>query len=231
LRSGQTVIYTPSTNISKTQVGNSCTLYSSSTGTGYLDATVHTNCGDTVLARKTLDVGSPQPGNIYIEMDAPPHRFTATILNEVASATSYDWYLDGVLNTTYHGFSAIFNRKSPYCGGEYHVEVRANNGCGPSAKTHKLVFEPTCGYLMLLSPNPTVDESTVQLIDESSSVNISNMEWNLEVYDQNQSMKEKKTKIKGDRTTLKTSSWKDGIYYLRAYYNNEWISEKLIVKH
>lgn len=79
LRSGQTVIYTPSSNISKTQSGNSCTLYSSSTGTGYLDATVHTNCGDTVLARKPLDVGSPQPGNIYIEMDAPPHRFTATI--------------------------------------------------------------------------------------------------------------------------------------------------------
>jgi hypothetical protein len=202
LRSGQTVIYTPSTNISKTQTGNTCTLYSSSTGAGYLDATIHTNCGDTVISRKPLDVGSPQPGNIYIEMDAPPRRFTATIQNEVASATSYDWYLDGVLNTTYHGFSAIFNRKSPYCGREYHLEVRANNGCGSSAKTHKLVFEPDCLYRLVLSPNPTVDESTVELFDESTTTLASEMDWELEVYDQNQMLKEKKTRIKGNLTKI-----------------------------
>lgn len=90
------------------QSGNTCYLTKSSTGVGYLDATVPSNCGDTVLSRIPLDVGSPQPGNIDIQMDAPPHRFTATILQEVATATSYNWYLDGVLNTTYHGFSAIF---------------------------------------------------------------------------------------------------------------------------
>lgn len=57
------------------------------------------------------------------------------------------------------------------------------------------------------------------------------MDWELEVYDQNQMLKEKKTRIKGNQTKIKTSNWKDGIYYLRAYYNNEWISEKLVVKH
>lgn len=196
-----------------------------------MDATVHSNCGDTVLSRIPLDVGSPQPGNIDIQMDAPPHRFTATILQEVATATSYNWYLDGVLNTTYHGFSAIFNRKGPYCGGEYHVEVEAINPCGASAKTYKLVFEPACLYSLLLSPNPTGVESTVEMVDESATTLSTEIDWDLEVYDQNQMLKEKKVKIKGNVTQLNTSGWKDGIYYLRARYRDTWVSDKLIVKH
>jgi hypothetical protein len=71
-------------------------------------------------------------------MDAPPNRFTATI-DPVPTATSYNWYLNGVLNNMYHDDNAIFNRVSPYCGGSYNVDVKAYNDCGWSTLKHLTV--------------------------------------------------------------------------------------------
>ncbi len=111
------------------------------------------------------------------------------------------------------------------------MEVEAINGCGISAKSYKLVFEPDCLYLLILSPNPATSESTVELFNESGATLSSDEYWDLEVYNQNQLLKEKKTKIIGNITKLNTSTWKDGTYYLRAHPGDNWISEKLVVKH
>lgn len=46
-----------------------------------------------------------------------------------------------------------------------------------------------------------------------------------------QSLKEKKTKLKTTETKISTSSWKDGIYLVRAKIGSEIIIEKLLVKH
>lgn len=234
LPEGTTINWIPSPNVKliSNQGTNPAIFGMNGIGSGTIQAQI-TACNITTnLPMKEVWVGIQKPDIVDIEMDAPYHRFTAKLRNEVPTATSYNWYLDGVLNTIEHGSTVIFNRKNPYCGGEYHVEVEAlNDYCGPSAKTYKLVFEPDCLYRLLVSPNPSVAESTVELLDETGITVTSEMDWDLEVYDQNQMLKEKKTKIKGKYTNLKTSKWKDGIYYLRAHYNDEWISEKLVVKH
>ncbi|MDP3442812.1 MAG: T9SS type A sorting domain-containing protein, partial [Ignavibacteria bacterium] len=89
-----------------------------------------------------------------------------------------------------------------------------------------------CGsYYMVFSPNPATSETTLELVAEGEKTVDDNTQWELEVYDQQQSLKEKKTKIKGKQTKLNTASWKDGVYIVRVKIGDEMISEKLVVKH
>jgi hypothetical protein len=43
-------------------------------------------------------------------------------------------------------------------------------------------------------------------------------------------VEDEKTKLKDRAYTLNTSSWKDGVYIVRANYNGELLTEKLVVK-
>lgn len=196
-----------------------------------ITATIKNSQGQTFLTRtKNVTAGSSQPGTISIDMNAPPDRFTASIQG-ILSATSYNWYIDGVMNNTYHGCLAVFNRKDPLCGTEYDIQVEAVNPCGLSEKTFMPVFEPDCFYRLQLSPNPTTTESTVELVSVSGAAIDLNTEWELEIYDSMQGMKEKKTNLKTVQTKVNTSSWKDGVYIVRAKIGEKMVSDKLVVKH
>lgn len=205
------------------------TRTSGANGKGKITYTFQMPSGETFTAEKEILVGTQVPGTIFIQMDAPPRRFTATIDN-VPTATSYNWYLDGVLNTTYHGTSAIFNRKSPYCGKWYGVSVEAINNCGTSARTSGLAVEPGCFFLLLLSPNPTGSETTVELVSEKGEEIEPDVSWDLEVYDPGQQLKVKQAGVKGKSAKLNTSGWKDGVYIVRATYNGNVFTDRLIVR-
>ena len=55
-------------------------------------------------------------------------------------------------------------------------------------------------------------------------------DWDLEVYDQSQQLKAKKSKLKGKEYKLNTSGWRDGVYVVRANYKGEVLTGKLVVK-
>jgi hypothetical protein len=42
------------------------------------------------------------------------------------------------------------------------------------------------------------------------------MEWELEVFDQNQILKERKSNLKHTQYNIQTSGWKVGIYFVRV---------------
>ena len=56
-----------------------------------------------------------------------------------------------------------------------------------------------------------------------------NREWDLEVYDPLQMVKEIKTKLKGNTYKINTSGWKEGIYLVRVRYKDEVLLGKLAV--
>lgn len=90
----------------------------------------------------------------------------------------------------------------------------------------------SCGsYYMALSPNPSIGETEIVLSADGEKVLNDNTEWELQVFDQFQGLKEKKTKIKGKQAKIDTSNWKEGVYIVRALIDGELISEKLAVKH
>jgi len=51
----------------------------------------------------------------------------------------------------------------------------------------------------------------------------------LEIYNQNQLLKERKTKLKGKSIKVKTNGWKAGIYIVRVKYNGQFLHGKLMV--
>ena len=90
----------------------------------------------------------------------------------------------------------------------------------------------SCGsYYMSFTPNPATSETTLELSADGEKVVNDKTIWELEVIDQMQSLKEKKTKLKGNQTKINTSSWKDGVYIVRAKIGEKLLSEKLVVKH
>jgi hypothetical protein len=145
-----------------------------SIGSGWIQPTVSSSCGSSILPIKNVPVDIQQPGSITITMDAPPRRFSASI-DDVPCATSYNWYLNGVIQST-HTESAIFQRRSPYCGNFYYVQVEAVSSLGISARRSKTVVEPSCGKSLLISPNPAMDVVTVNIItqDDNSLNDINN---------------------------------------------------------
>ncbi|HKJ40730.1 MAG TPA: S8 family serine peptidase [Sunxiuqinia sp.] len=78
-------------------------------------------------------------------------------------------------------------------------------------------------------PNPTDGQTTIELSSTDAQVDDASNEWDLEVYDQSQQLKAKKTKIRGKSTTLNTSGWKEGVYVVRANYSGQLLTQKLVV--
>lgn len=199
-------------------------------GVGKITYTFQMPGGETFTAEKEILVGAQKPEIITYAMDAPPGRFT-TFIEDVPTATSYNWYLNGVKNNTYHGTSAVFPRKSPFCDVYYRVQVEAINPCGTSAKTLLDIYEPSCFYSVLLSPNPSSSETTIELVYGEEKTPVENINWSLEVYDQSQNLKTKVSKEKENKHVIKTSDWEEGLYIIHAVVGDEIISEKLRVEH
>ncbi|MFV0267495.1 MAG: M12 family metallo-peptidase [Draconibacterium sp.] len=126
------------------------------------------------------------------------------------------------------------------------ILVAAENYCG-----HELFANPNgkmfhtddySGYYYLaISPNPASGEAILSIksglpeetVLKSASMGTTfdeNAVWDLEVYDNMQSLKLKKQKLKGSSATINTQSWKEGVYMVRVKFKDEMLSGKLVVK-
>ena len=85
--------------------------------------------------------------------------------------------------------------------------------------------------ILVMTPNPTTGE-TILTIESENDINSfdETAEWELEVYDQGQSLKEKKNSLKGKSTKIQTAGWKEGIYAIRVKYKDKILQDKLVVQ-
>ena len=154
--------------------GPSLTLYSTnensaifkSTGNyanSWIKAIYDSGCGISEFSY-SVDAGTPTPGLITILWDVPPRRFSAFI-TPIVSATSYKWYLDGVLKFNSPEYDVIFARQIWNCEHIYDVDVVAVNSCGVSALRHTEVIEDPCDYSFKIYPNPVSTEITISQSD------------------------------------------------------------------
>uniref|UniRef100_UPI003216E0A6 T9SS type A sorting domain-containing protein n=1 Tax=uncultured Draconibacterium sp. TaxID=1573823 RepID=UPI003216E0A6 len=135
---------------------------------------------------------------------------------------------------------------SPYSPSSQVIRVTAYNTCGAKPIQYgksKQFYAIDCygGYYLAISPNPTSGETTLSIEEgspeeptlKSASTETTfdeNAEWDLEVYNNMQSLKLKKQKLKGKSTSINTQSWKEGIYMVRVKYKDDIITGKLVVK-
>src|SRR5690606_21074437 len=107
-------------------------------------------------------------------------------------------------------------------------EVESINACGTSARSHTYAIEPSCLYSLLISPNPTSDESRVEIVAENGELETDEA-WKLEIYDYDQILRIKQMEIKGSECKINTSDWRKGLYIVRISYRGEILYGRLVV--
>ncbi len=229
---GATFIWNQSSNITRNspEGSNPCIFSANGSGTGWIEVTVNSSCGSVTLPRHEVYAGElPNPvisGNVVVKCGfIVPYTIDAT---NAENGGSFYWDSD---------ILSISNRYSPQCTvwGTFdatgYISCRVTS-CGVQKTTSRDVEVIMCDFL-LLTPNPSTSETIVSIESTSSKEERTfdeTAEWDLEVYDQSQMLKEKKTRLKGREYTLNTSGWKEGVYIVRANYKGKVLTEKLVVK-
>lgn len=242
-----TVIWSCSPNLSFDNQPNSPKVFiANGIGSGWLQASIVNTCGDTItLPRKNVVVGVPDHDLLSIEildgyLTSCDYTSATAIYSGTAGIDAFEWYMPNALNWTIREESGS-GPDNKYVEIEYwedpvpsyeDIYIRAHNSCGWS--NWKSTAWPTVscrGYLMVISPNPVTDEATIKLVNKKDNTPIEFTEWDYEIYDTMQGMKEKKTKLKSAESKINTLGWKDGIYIIRAMIDKELVTGKLVVKH
>lgn len=205
----------------------------SNPGQGTISAVIHTTYGDITLPAKTVWVGVPVIRNVsgprYNQVGASA-IYSATV-DGINVTSSYNWSLTPGIFNNYFNPGGLNCYVTWYRAGEYVLTLNTQNTCPGTSATYYYPISVAAGRYLSISPNPTTDETTLELVSNSKESLKEDIEWSLEIYDSMQRMKEKKTKIKDKQTKLNTASWKDGVYIIRVIIGDKTISEKLVVKH
>lgn len=146
--------------------------------------------------------------------------------------SNYTWSIPSgwTQNYTWNNMISVYSG-STY-GGMVEVFADACNGINSKVIIGYFGGGGYCGnsYTLIFSPNPSTGQTTLSIEEASEDIGFDeNSEWDLEVYDPLQMVKEIKTKLKGNVYKINTSGWKDGIYLVRVRYKDEVLQGKLAV--
>lgn len=223
--------------------GTTATLTPSSTAAAQatLTYTITTACGNTQVQR-AFWVGKPaMPGSPTVLVNVPPNRFTVSLTSPtIQGVTSYNWYVDGILQSGEHNATIRIPWKYPLCGNSYQVKVEAINACGTSTQRTVTLFDPPCftGYRLRISPNPATSEVEIAVLG-SPTVSGDNKSVQQEqlieeevgefvLYDRlgNQLYRQQ---LEGGKATIDVRNLKPGTYVVK-YHSPEGILEGKLLK-
>ncbi|NQU88471.1 MAG: thiol protease/hemagglutinin PrtT [Mariniphaga sp.] len=233
------------------QIGGSTsttyTVYPTSTSascSSWVRATIKNSQGQTCMTwTKDLGVNGPRYEDVefdlYTSGGSPvsymcPNTYYHIYLNNDGgcSLSDYSWSIPAAWDSMYQYQNMISVYTNNSLGGM--IEVYATTCCQADTKVIIDYFgSGYCGgyYSMSFSPNPTTSETSVLIEPTSEETKFDeNEEWELEVYNSSQLLKEKRTKLKGKETKIQTVGWKEGIYIVRIKYKDEILQGKLVVK-
>lgn len=236
---GNIITWSSSSNLYSDNIhANPCTFISTGNGSGWIDATVSTTCVESTFSISPVSVwsGAPVISNISGPMYTPNFQWAtyyAEPNNSLMAATDYNWILTPLnSNVIYdYGWTADI---AFYASGIYQLVVRAQNTCtypGYGQYYGVTGLEVYDSRRLIINPNPSTEETTITIMSIPEEKAISELEeWEMEVYDQGQLLKEKKIRIQGKETKINTTSWMEGIYLVRVKYKDEILTGKLAVK-
>lgn len=223
--------------LTKSENGNSCTVYSSSyyTGLSWVEVTITSPIGGGQNDVKT----SPK---LYFWIGIPAPWITGPSSGEVGN--SYYFYvhtddLQGAYSNVDWGLSPYYEGNSiydyDYCANAYfyaeldqtyQIEATLQNTCGTGNTTHYI--EINYGEY-LLSPNPASSEVTISLIEsDQNSRTMSN--YDVSIFN-TQGILQGKHKYSGERFTIPVNNLKNGSYIIRIDNGKSVVNKQLIVKH
>ncbi len=228
------IIWIPGPNVTvhSGQYTDSPVIKATGDGVGGISVRLVNACGEITLG-KYLWAGTP----VIIGLDGPTYvpsdvdtRYYPLYGYPVASPTNFMWIVtpdDGVSYDSF-GWSTLVNFSN---SGYYNIIYRGLNTCGWGDWYYSPTIQVYNSYYMMISPNPTSGEVVISIEQEAKEKSFDdNIEWELEIFDNVQNLKAKKTKLHGKEYRINTAGWKDGVYMIRAKYKDEVLTGKLIVK-
>lgn len=184
---------------------------------------------------RTVDLGTPTPGPISWAWNAPPGRVMLSVDN-VPGATSYEWYVDGVLKaTTIRPSYNLPMNGNVSCGNSYYFGVVAAGNCGNSLQPYIIAEMPPCEFPYTVSPNPSSDNVRIEINNsEMAKANTKKSAeiQEVELYDKMGLIKRKQKFGKGQTAaTISVVALPNDVYTLRIFDGKIWQSCKIIIQH
>ncbi len=228
-----TILWIPGDNLTvySGQYTTSAVIKATGDGISGLNVKLIKDGCDEIILSKYLWAGTPVitglDGPTYVPTDEDT-RYYPLYGYQIASPTNFMWIVspsDGVSYDSY-GWSTLVNYTYP---DTYQIIYRGLNTCGWGDWYYSDNIYVYSSRSLVIMPNPSSVETTISIESGETALD-ETAEWELEVYDNVQNLKEKKTKLKGKSTTINTQSWKEGVYVIRAVYKDEILTGKLVVK-
>jgi len=225
------VSWTHSSNL--TPVGcDTCTTYTVRAKNSYVSGSgwVKANVNGAVF-RKNFWVGKP-----VFDLNGPTTIETRmqgiADLNYQgnASVTNVNWSCSGAIASV-TGSYVVGRFRAGSRAGMGSVYATATNICGSKQKS--LLVEVTGGWRMSISPNPATSVATITINIQGKQERkafYEDEQWDIEIYNPNYVLQERLSKLKGNTFEINTSSWKEGIYYIKAKYKDKVVTGKMIIK-
>jgi len=250
---GSSVTWTAAYVTPSSETGTTATFHSTCTeaALGCVTFTVSNLCGGTAstTVSKTFMSAGPHPDSckLYVTYStgepAPkpagqyllcPYTYYYFYVNNTSdcSTSDYDWTLPPsiTLAYTYNNMACVYTGYNP--GGN--VIVKANTCCECEDEV-KILSDYVgtyynCGYrYMSFTPNPTADETIMELETNNIENYSEENEWGLEIFNQQLILMHKTSRLKNKKYTISTSGWQEGIYYVRVIIKDKVLFGKFVV--
>jgi len=110
------------------------------------------------------DTCAPPAGSIFFTVISLSTGKIQAHVAAVPGAISYNWYINGSMNSTYHSNGCNFNVSKTNCDIEYDIAVEVVDTCGTTAQTHANAYMP-CDSYFRISPNPAKGSLKISIDD------------------------------------------------------------------
>ena len=193
------------------------------------------------------DTCAPPAGSIFFTVISLSTGKIQAHVAAVPGAISYNWYINGSMNSTYHSNGCNFNVSKTNCDIEYDIAVEVVDTCGTTAQTHANAYMP-CDNFYRIFPNPakgsikvSVDETKVassnsmQIIAGSSqgdkSVAQPRLIYSVRIADKLGNIKKTVDYKSGIKSlSISLAGMPAGLYIVSVFDNVSWNSQSVIVE-
>jgi len=168
-----TVTWAYSTNLQFVSNGsNYISLKGIGNGTGWIEATIHSDCSTLVIPRYSVYIGTPTPSLTVHQISGQGEPFTVSFTASpfiTGASNTYKWYVNNILTESHLALNE-FERYIP-CNQSISVKCCVSNSCGTSAFSSNSVVSNDCSGLksIVLSPNPAAGDIQVNILPPSES--------------------------------------------------------------
>ena len=190
------------------------------------------NSISSIEASASLTAGVPQPGAITFSLIDPTFGKLFANAVPVDGATSYNWYMNGAVNTLYHTASAHFSIPRDQCDVEYDISVEAINNCGTSLLSHANAFVPCDNFM--LSPNPASSVITVEAVNVNEGTGATTFSQknsinNIMLTDKMGNVLRQYNYLSLQKVSINIADLKTDTYFVRIFNGKNWVTKQLSI--